>query len=893
MSLDQRIKNWRKSLRKHAALEDGFVEELETHLRDQIDVFMHNGLGEEEAFDKALEKLGSIDAIDHDEKIAVKLSSSTSFLGSGLLSNFIKVSRRQYLKNGLLNSINLAGLTIAFSVILFIGLFINDELSFERHHPDAEKIHRLGYEYMGENGVSEKRAYTSGMWVDVIKDGLPEIEDATRFLTLSYGYIRNEQKNESYYEENIYWSDSNFFDFFKFDFKLGDPQAQLKNLSSVILTESVAKMHFGDENPIGQSLQYIRQGNTVNFTVTGVIYDPPSNTQFQPKYIAHIDASDAIYGEQSRGWAKRNPNPGYVFSFLKLSEESGKQKVHDYLNDFWKTAIPEQAEFMTPTLVPLVDIHFNPPIKWEQDNPISMSYIYGLLVIGAFILVIAMTNFVNLTTAQGSKRQKEIGLRKTLGSSKKNLRLQFFLESAFLTILSILAAIGVVIVLLPGFNAMIEKNINLGSIFSSPITLSALVLVSLLMASLAGTFPAFYFTRHLRNGANLDQYFKTEKAGASGRSAMVILQFAVAITLIICTVTVFNQLQLINNGKLGENREAVIGIRTSRMGTDQQAQRYINEIKSLPRVDATTLGMHLPRQSDFGRINTKYFIREVDDEARFWNKFDADGGFAKTYDLEILAGSDFRENYDTTSYLLNEAAVKELGISPAEAIGLFIKEDSIEYTFDHSDGVVIGVVKDFAYKSIKQKVEPLVIAANTLGGGVLSVKLGEGEKQGSIAELNDLWNEIYPGRPFEYWFLDKEFDRLYKQERKLGKLIPIFSGLAITIALFGLFALTAYVSDLRKKEIGIRKVLGCSSAGILKLLSLNYMKTIMIAVLIGIPLAWFGMDYWLSNFTYRVSVSLLVVLASVGLIILLALFTVSIKSLRAANSNPVDSLKYE
>lgn len=891
MKLEQKISHWRKQLHEHAGLEDGFVEELESHLRDEIEALVKTGMNEEMAFAQAVEQLGNISTINKDEQLA--RHSKNRWIPQGLIGNFIKVGKRQFKKNGLMNTINLSGLTVAFTAILFIGLFLNDELSFERHHVDAEKIYRLGYEFTGENGEIEKRAYTSGMWIDMIQKDVPAIESATRFLTLSYGYIRNEQLNQSFYEENIYWSDPNFFDFFTFEFKLGDPEGQLNDLSSIVLTESVAQMHFGDEDPIGKSLQYIRQGIALNLIVTGVIYDPPSNTQFRPKYIAHIDASDAIYGERNRGWAKLNPNPGYVFSYLKLSDDERQASVKSALRDFWNTAIPQQAEFMTPTLDRLVDIHFNPPVKWEQDNPIAMSYVYGLIIIGAFILVIAMTNFVNLTTAQGTKRQKEIGLRKALGSSKRHLQTQFFMESSSLIIIAMAISIGLVYVLLPEFNTLTEKNIDFSQTLTSTVPFIIFLSLTIGSASLAGIFPALYFTRKLKKGFNLNQFFKSERTNSSGRNALVVFQFTVAITLVVCTITVFNQLQLINNGKLGENREAVLGIRTSRMGTDVQAQLYINEIKEESKVENTTLGMHLPRQSDFGRINTKYFVREVNNEAHYWNKFDADGGFAKTYGLEFLAGEDFRKNYDTTSYLLNEAAVRTLGITPENAIGLFLKEDSINYSFARSDGVVIGVVKDFAYKSIKEKVEPLVIAANTLSGGVLSVKLAQGDKQSAIAALNKKWNEIYPGRPFEYWFLDKEFNRLYNQERKLGKMIPIFSSLAIIIALMGLFALTAYVSELRKKEVGIRKVLGCSSKGILLLLGKQYISTILIAILIGIPIAWLGMDYWLSNFTYRVQIDALVVIPAVLFITLLSLLTISIKTMGVANANPVESLKHE
>ena len=668
---------------------------------------------------------------------------------------------------------------------------------------------------------------------------------------------------------------------------------ELNNLNSIVLTESTAIQVFGIDNPIGQNMRYVRRGIAIDFVVTGVIYDPPSNTQIQPKYVAHLQAVQGIYGEGDRGWVDKNPAPGYVFSFVKLNGPEGVPAVASALNSFWEEAIPERAEFMTPLVAKFTDIHFNPPIKWELSTTIDMSYIYGLVVIGAFILIIAMTNFVNLITSQAGKRQKEIGLRKTLGSTRGQLRLQFFTESAGMVLVAMVLAMLLMLMGLPRFNDLIDKNISVATLLEQTALVTGAIGFAIFILLIAGLFPAFYFTRKVRNNFNLNQLLKPQRGNTTGKNILVIVQFAVAITLIIGTLTVFRQLQLINSGKLGENREAILGIRTTRMGNVQQVQRYRNEIEKFSNVASSTLGMHLPRQSDFGRINTKYIAPDKGETAYFWNKFDADGNFTRTFDLELLAGRDFRENVEPNALILNEAAIKELDLSPEEALGLRLEEDSLNYSFGHSDGIVIGVVADFAYKSVKEKIEPLVICANTEVNGALSVRMLTGDKQETIAALGELWGEIYPGRPFEYWFLDEGFERLYNQERRLGKLIPLFSGLAILIALLGLFALTAFISELRRKEIGIRKVLGCSTQGILKMLSWQFFKTILIAVLIGIPLAWYGMEAWLTNFTYRVEVDIAVIGLAVAFVLLLSFLTMSIKSLKAANANPVDSLKYE
>ena len=891
MNLESRIRSWRKSLSKNAALQDGFIEELEVHLRDAIDHHQQKGYDADSAFDLAVKELGSITTIGKQEDI-VNQSPKSRFI-PGLMRNFLVVGQRQFRKHGLLNLANLFGLTMAFTALLFITLFIHDEMSFEQHHPNAEKIYRVSYTHQGENGVMEPRAFSSGMWLDIIGDRVPAIEEQLRFLAISYGYVENPETSDTFYEEGIYWSDPNFFDFFQFRFKHGRKEDQFNNLNSIVLTESTAIQVFGTDNPIGQNMRYVRRGIAIDFVVTGVIYDPPSNTQIQPKYVAHLQAVQGIYGEGDRGWVDKNPAPGYVFSFVKLNGPEGVPAVASALNSFWEEAIPERAEFMTPLVAKFTDIHFNPPIKWELSTTIDMSYIYGLVVIGAFILIIAMTNFVNLITSQAGKRQKEIGLRKTLGSTRGQLRLQFFTESAGMVLVAMVLAMLLMLMGLPRFNDLIDKNISVATLLEQTALVTGAIGFAIFILLIAGLFPAFYFTRKVRNNFNLNQLLKPQRGSTTGKNILVIVQFAVAITLIIGTLTVFRQLQLINSGKLGENREAILGIRTTRMGNVQQVQRYRNEIEKFSNVASSTLGMHLPRQSDFGRINTKYIAPDKGETAYFWNKFDADGNFTRTFDLELLAGRDFRENVEPNALILNEAAIKELDLSPEEALGLRLEEDSLNYSFGHSDGIVIGVVADFAYKSVKEKIEPLVICANTEVNGALSVRMLTGDKQETIAALGELWGEIYPGRPFEYWFLDEGFERLYNQERRLGKLIPLFSGLAILIALLGLFALTAFISELRRKEIGIRKVLGCSTQGILKMLSWQFFKTILIAVFIGIPLAWYGMEAWLTNFTYRVEVDIAVIGLAVAFVLLLSFLTMSIKSLKAANANPVDSLKYE
>ncbi|MEP1095513.1 MAG: FtsX-like permease family protein, partial [Cyclobacteriaceae bacterium] len=881
------LNRWRKNLRKHRFLEEGTIAELENHLLDEVESLERQGYSSHEAFNLAKKRLGDVSSVEQDE---LKVNSrGAGLLLPGLIRSFVRTGGRYLGKNLLTTTVNLGGLIVAFTAILLIGLFLQDELSFEKHHPDYESIYRLSYSFRGEDGSVEDRAYASGMWSELLESRSSSVSDQFRFLTLSYGYIFNPATNQAFYEEGVYWSDPNFFKFLNFKLKFGEVDNQLKNLNSIVLTEKTAKKIFGEENPIGKPVQFRRTSREVNFIVTGVIYDPPSNSHFQPDYIANIQSIQGIFGEDRIGWIDQNPRPGYVFNYIKIDRPEDVPLVHAEMKTLFSEILPDLSVQIDPLLTPISSIHFNPAIKWEIDTPINMSYIYGLEIIGIFILAVALVNYSSLTTAQGSRRRKEIGLRKTLGSTKTQLRIQFFLESISSVVMALILAVTLVFFLTPSFNSLVGKNIDFESAILSTNFLSIAVPVVLMVLLLAGMLPALYFTKQISNSFNLTHFFKSNNTTSRNRNAMVLIQFTIAIILVIGSVTVYNQLELINNGGLGKSRKSVIGIRTSRMGDSTQVQLFKSRIATIPGVVSNTLGEHLPKQKGFGRINTKYLL---DDHEFYWNKFEVDSGFLKTYDLQLLAGRNFDRSIQRNAVLINQSALKALNVSAEEALGLHLREDSINYVFRESDGVVIGVVEDFAYKSVKEEIEPLVIVANNWVGGVLSVKLASGGLE-TIESLEKMWNEVYHGRPFEYWFLDKEFEIMYGQERRLGKLIPLFSSLAITIALLGLFALTAYVSELRRKEIGIRKVLGCSTGGVLKLLGWQYVRTLILAIFISVPIAYFALEYWLNNFSYRVEVSAGIILTSVFTVVFVSLLTVSIKSFSAAISNPVESLKYE
>ncbi|MFY0686190.1 MAG: ABC transporter permease [Cyclobacteriaceae bacterium] len=887
-NLDKQITKWRNQLYQHQYLEEGVIEELEDHLRETIDDLMQQGTAVEEAFSLAVNKLGEPESVNEGER---QIRSSTIL--NQLMPNLLKTGIRQIRRNRLTSTINYLGLTLGFVSVIFISFFVFDELTYETHHPDYDKIYRLSYSFKGEDGEIEDRAYTSGMWSDIIREKVPGVEESLRYLMLSYGYLYDPQTNQSFYEEGIYWADQNFFDFLNYSFKYGTQQSQLQDLSSIVLTERTANKLFGNVNPIGKTIYYRRTSREIPLTVTGVIFDPPSNSLFKPDYIANIQAVQSIYGDEYRGWVDQNIRPGYISTYIKLNDPSSIDQVKATLIEQWKMQIPDIAASITPLVTPLRSIHFNPPVKWETDNPISMSYIFGLILIALFILVIAMTNYASLTTAYGSKRYKEMALRKTFGGTEFHLGFQQMLESSLMILSSLFIAAIVSFFLTPFFSSLVDKNMDFIKVVSSLFYLQYAIPIVVLIVIIAGGFPTLYFTRRSKTIVNISQLFVKEKFNSPGRNAIVTFQFAIAIIMIICTVTIYRQLDLINDGFLAKNRNTVIGIRTSRMGDSIQAQRYKQQIANLKGVMNSTLGEHLPKQSDFGRIDTRYFTDQTGEQAYYWDKFEVDGGFLDTYNLKLIAGRDFNRNIEARALIVNKKLVDRLNLTPSEAIGVRLTEDSMNYVYSAANGVIVGVVEDFSYRSIKEEIKPLVITADNYVEGVMSVRLEKSDVQETLMALKSAFHEVYPTRPFEYWFLDKEFDRLYQQERRLGRLLPIFAGLAITIALLGLFALASYIAEVRQKEIGIRKVLGCSTYGILRMLMTQNLYTILGAVTLGVPISYFAMNYWLEDFTYRTDVALWVIFVAVMSITLFALLIIGLQSFKAAVQNPVKSIKYE
>ena len=670
----------------------------------------------------------------------------------------------------------------------------------------------------------------------------------------------------------------------------------------MVLTEASAQKYFGNQDPVGQTLIYNVSGVQANLMVTGVMQDPPSNTHIKPSFIGNIQYIHELYMQNYEYDFLNQVGDAFAFTYLKVNDP----KVLPRIAQDWKSHLTEnfansdnnQGEaYHEAKFTSLADMHFEPNMKWDLEAPSDPSYIPIFFFAAILVLSIACVNFMNLATARSAKRSKEIGLRKTLGGSKRQLVAQFFGESYLMTFIAMVLSFGVVWLALPIFNDLAEKSFSFGEVFQ-PKFLLIILAVSGLVGLVAGSYPAMYLS-------SFDPMTSLRGSFSSGRHAeivrrgLVVFQFSVAIILIISTFVVYQQLQLIHQSNLGQDKDRILSIRLGGFGLDQRSEVFMEQVRQDARFEEVTIANHLPRLPNFGLINVNFRFPDRNNEELEWNKFDVDFDFPKTFNLDFLAGRDFdRTNTaDSNGIILNEAAVKVLGVPPEDAVGLTISDRVFNQQLQQQEevsGRVIGVVADFPYKSVNTRIEPLVIwGTPSAFDRILYIKMAPGNYDAKLAYLETKWKELIPGMPMESWFMDFEFGRLYENERRMSKIFILFAGITIFIAVLGLFALTSYTTERRKKEIGVRKVLGASEQSVVTLLVMHFLKLVLLAFIIAVPVAYLLMDSWLEAFVYRVHVSLGLVLLAGGFVGLITLITVGLDSYRAAVSNPIKTLRID
>lgn len=798
-----------------------------------------------------------------------------------MFRNFLKLTYRHLLRQKGFTFINILGLTVGLTSCILIGLYIADELSYDNFHPNADRIARVTMEFSRGSSPSTQQYFTTGTKVGPkLKRTFPDVEDFTRIYEGS-AIISD---GITHYRENKYlYADSSFLSIFHFPLLKGDPNA-LRSTSNVLLTASTAKRYFGSTDIIGKTL---RINDNKDFTVAGVLQDPPRNSQIQFNMVVSFGNLDAAKTEE---WWTANWGT-YLLVHKGASMSNLETRINDYMErpDIRKEANLTGSDYLHYHLEPLKSVHLYSRAGGFEPNG-SITYVYVLLLIAALILAIACFNYTNLAIAQSSSRTGEIGIRKVLGALKGQLFRQFTGESLFVTLIALVLAVVSGCLLLGFFNNLTGKYFTVADILQ-PTVLIAILLAGIVISFLAGAYPALVLSSTqlisiLRSG------FRITGGHAGLRRTLIVLQFVISLFLIITTVVILQQMNYIRNKDLGLDRDHVVVLPIDWQIHNRYAQMKA-AVHRLPGVTAVTGSYNLPISATWGDGLTA--ITDHGQVSFSITAIPADLNYLTTLNMHLLAGSDFTSadlpanttGGDTSRpayrYILNETAVRKLGWTPEQAIGKIVSRGE--------PGIVKGVVRDFNFASMHQAVGPLMLFADTSFVQYMLIRVGGQHVQQTLTQLQDTWKEYVPSRPFEYHFLDEDYNRLYTTEERTAGIFTVFASLAIILACLGLFGLAAISTVQRTKEIGIRKVLGADLFNICLLISNSFLRLVFVAILIAAPLAWLAAGKWLESYAYRIPLKFWVFPAAGAIVTILAFVTVSFHALRAATMNPAKSLK--
>ena len=802
----------------------------------------------------------------------------------------MKMALRNFFKHKGFSFINIFGLAVGIACCLLILLFVVDELSYDRYHEKADRIYRAGL-YGFISGNEFHGVVTAAPMAQTLREEYPEVEASTRARNFGFPVFRYGDKVFS--EERVFWVDPGFFDVFTVFFIQGDPQTALTEPETIVLTRSMASKYFGNEDPMGKTINADRRRD---YLVTGVIEDTPKNTHFHYDFLASLST---YQDSRSPVWVSNN-----YYTYFALREGSSAEDFKVKLDELVKKYVGPQIQAAAGVTLeqffesggaysffmqPVTDIHLRSHLEFEVEPNGDITYVYIFSIIALGILLVACINFVNLATARSSSRAREVGVRKTLGSNRPQLIRQFLAETILMSFLAVLLALLLVQIFLPVFNNLTGKEVAipyLSNVYTIPLLLGLVVFVGLL----AGLYPAFFL-------AAFDPVavLKTETPGSLKKSRMrnvlVVFQFTVSIILIVGTLVVQRQLNYIQNKDLGYNTEQIVIIKK----TDDLSDRlrtFKEELLNNSNILGATNTNNLFGRN-FGNSAFRLAGHSGEDTHLLWTYF-TDPDFVKTYQIDMAAGRYFEEGReaDNQAVVINETAVQELGLE--EPVGAQIV--ALGNTQAQQQGfTIIGVVKDFHFESLHTPIRPMIIAMYGAGniGRFVSVRTGVENIGDTMAFMEKTWKKFALNQAFEYEFMDEYFGRVYEAEHRTGRIFLYFSILAIFIASLGLFGLASFVSIQRTKEIGIRKILGASEPQIVFLLSTQFTKWVLLGNLLAWPTAYLLMRNWLQQFAYREGISILSFIAASIIVFIFALITVSSQTLKAASTNPATSLKYE
>jgi putative ABC transport system permease protein len=825
------------------------------------------------------------------QPFAIRGKSSPSLNTFGMYKNYFTIAWRTFLKSKGYSFINIAGLAVGLSACLLIGLYVKHELSYDRFHEKASRVYRVNMDLkFGDNHLG--LAVANPTFGETAMNEVQQVEVSTR-LQWAGGFLVK-KVNENLTEGNVAWADSTLFDVFTLPMIQGNPRTALTEPNSIVITESVARKYFDRADVVGETLTI---NNSESRKITGVIKDIPSNMHFQfTSFLPIVERKDAL--EDSWG-GNQNWN-----TYLLLKEGANVEEVVPLLNKMLDRHLGPQLQmligksldeferegnFFRASLIALPDIHLSGGLIGELYGTGNIQYVYIFSAIAGCILFIAIINFMNLATARSANRAREVGMRKVMGSMKSALVGQFITESVLTCAAAMLFAVGLTVTLFPFFNELTGKSLDSSMLFTPQIAIG-IVATTFVVGVLSGSYPAFYLS------AFQPVAVLKGKAGGSGkrsvfRNVLVVFQFAASVFLIAGTLIVYRQLQYIQHKDVGYNREQLLIINNiDKLGNRTDALK--TSLLQVRGVEKATVTGYLP--VNFYRNNDSFFTSPSLDikDMISMQKWMIDEDYLETMGMTLIEGRNFSKDMaaDTGSLIINESAAKFLGHHNILEKKLYRIVDESAKTL--KEFRVVGIVKDFNFSSLREPVKPLAFLLGSNDGGMTARLQGSDITQ-TVSAIEDKWKAVAPDLPFEYSFMDADFDKLYKGESQSGILITYFASLSILISCLGLFGLATFMAEQRTKEIGIRKVMGASVPGITALLSKDFLKLVLIAVVIAVPLAWYFTDKWLQDFAYHIDIEWWIFAVASVLALIIALMTVSVQAIKAAVQNPVSSLRSE
>ncbi|MFM8848779.1 MAG: ABC transporter permease [Cytophagales bacterium] len=790
-----------------------------------------------------------------------------------MLKSYLLIAIRSLKRNKLHASINIVGLAIGMACCILITLFVQFELNYDKHNKNADRIYRMAVGL--EANTWAISAFPIG---GLLKDNFPEVENFT-CIKPSEIFVRN-SSSDIKNKEKVFYADSSVFDVLDIKLLKGDPATALAEINSLVLTPEKAKTFFGNQDPLGKTLTLLNDKN--EYKVTGLFEPLPSNSHVHMDIMVSSDNFEPMRADSKQGWSYMTNHYTYLVLPRSIDHKAFAKKVSEFM-DKYQDIKPDQRK-NDIQLQPLTSIHLHSNLGLEVEPNGSVNTVYVMSAVAFFILIIACINFMNLTTAQSLKRAREVGIRKVVGSKRVQLVFQFLSESVVISFVALLLAVSILLAVIPEFNRISGKQLVVNPL-ENGFLLLLFFFITFFVGVLAGTYPAFFLS-NFKPTLVLKGNFASNAKGQLLRKGLVVFQFAIAFVIMVGTYVIYSQLDFMLNKNMGFDREQVMVVRLPQDSIGDLTLK--NEVLRVAGVQSVTRFLEMPGKM----VRTGGFwyegIKDKDAENLYF--FSGDADLLTTMGMKMKIGNYFHpdsKQYER-EFVINETALKHFGWKPEEAIG---KQMNIGGRGDNP-GKVIGIIEDFHFKHLHDKIDPLIMfLVPYYEGTFMAVKMKSADLKATIASVEATWNKTVPNYEFEYSFLDETFDKLFDQEKRLGQLFGVFSGLAIFVSCLGLFGLASFTMEQSKKSVAVRKVLGASVSDIVVMMSKDFLKLVLIGLVIAMPIGYYAMEKWLNEFAYNVGFGWMVFVYAALAGVLVAFGTVSYHSLRAATSNPVNSLK--